>query len=79
MEFICQNEDCINKGVSVHVGVCNYKFVGGKLIADERFCTICKQEMEEIKDPEGWKHFIVGEQFGSVNKNWSKPVEKPLY
>ena len=40
---------------------------------------VSKKEMEEIKDPEGWKHFIVGEQFGSVNKNWSKPVEKPLY
>ena len=82
MEFRCINENCENKDKPILEGNCHYKMIGDKLLADERFCKICKEEMIEIKDPEGWKTVIVGEYFGSPNKNWSKPLkegEKTLY
>lgn len=75
MEFKCKNEECENFDKSVWEGNCTFRMIGDKLLANERFCKFCKKEMEEVKDPEGWKTVMVGEYFGSPNKNWNKPID----
>lgn len=74
MEFRCQNQECENYAKPILEGNCHYRMVGDKLLADERFCKACKKEMIEMKEEGAWKHVLVGEYFGSPNKNWNKPV-----
>jgi len=78
-EFICRNEDCENNGKEIYNGFVTYRMLGDKLIADERFCTICNSEMEEIKKYSGTEGFNLKESFGSINKDWSKDHGKTIY
>lgn len=50
-EFICKNLECGNFNVPIHNGNVTYRMHGMDLLADERFCTICNMEMQEIKEP----------------------------
>jgi len=78
-EFICRNGDCRNKDIRYISPTTTFRFVGGRLLADERFCLLCNQEMEEIEKSTGTEGFSLKEQFGSINKNWTKTSGKTIY
>lgn len=50
-DFKCTNNECRNNNVLIHISHATYRMRGMDLLADERFCTICNMEMQEIKEP----------------------------
>ena len=77
--FVCHNKDCERVGTEVLMGQVTYILVEDKLVAKERFCPICKKEMEELPQERKSFGFLIKEEFGSPDKNWNRPVKNPLY
>jgi len=71
-EFKCKNNECGNYDVLVRMGNVTYRMVGMDFLADERFCTVCNMEMQELKEP-----YKAGNAANIINFN---PVpNRPIY
>lgn len=82
MRFICKNSECEKFNIEVIEPQVIIGFKDNKLIYDKVKCPICGEDREYVKPAmESFKAqgIMIAEQFGSVNKNWSKPVKNPIY
>ena len=71
-EFKCKNHECRNYDVLIHIGYATYRMRGMDFLADERFCTVCNMEMDEIKEK-----YIAGNAANIITSN---PIaNRPIY
>lgn len=70
--FKCINDKCRNNNVLIHNGNVTYRMHGMDLLADERFCTVCNMEMDEIKEK-----YVAGNAANIITTN---PIaNRPIY
>ena len=82
MRFICRNAECEKFNVEEIEPQVVIGLKDGNIFFDKTPCPVCKEDREYLKPYiESYKDHgvMIVEQFGSVNKNWSKPVKNPIY
>lgn len=71
-EFKCTNNECRNFNVLIHNRNVTYRMRGMDFLADERFCTVCNMEMDEIKEK-----YVAGNAANIITTN---PIaNRPIY
>ena len=82
MKFICKNPECDRFDIEEIEPNVIIGFKNNEVVYDRTPCPSCKVNRDYVP-PEitNFKEKNIGikQQFGSVNKNWSKPVKNPIY
>jgi hypothetical protein len=80
--FKCINYECSNYDVPIHNGNITYRMHHLALLADERFCTICNMEMQEVKRPDNCLNGFNISEMNNPDKDFTKNRgmgSKPIY
>jgi hypothetical protein len=82
MKYICTKLGCPKEGVVVIEPSITIVVRNNITTIKEAVCPYCKSIRNEVQEEYislQDKGVMIAEQFGSVNKNWSKPVTKSYY